>query len=111
MARIRLDESLVQSLQCEEGVKHWEAVDTLVPGLYVDVLSSGRLTYRLRYLLNGRRKTTTLGNARVLKLDEARERATKILRAVLSGENEGQLPLESGEITIATFFVLNTCRM
>jgi integrase len=102
---MQLDESLVQSLKCEGGVSHWEAVDTYLPGLFVDVQSSGRLTYRLRYDQDGRRKNMTLGNARVLKLEEAREKARTILRKVMKDEGEPLPDLATEEMTVAAFFL------
>lgn len=105
MTKLLLEEPVVQSLKCREGVAHWEAVDTLMPGLFVDVQASGRLTYRLRYVEGGRRKIVTIGSVRVIKLEEARAEARRILRGIRTAQNASPLALQVHQMTVANFFV------
>lgn len=77
-----LSESMLSQLRCPEGRQHVEIFDSLLKGLYVDVQHSGRMRYRVRYQLSGKPKVLTLGDARVLTLDEARDAAREVLRKV-----------------------------
>ena len=55
-------------------------------GLSVDVRPTGR-TYRFRHLdREGRQRTVTIGNAKLLKLGEARHKARELARQLLLGE-------------------------
>lgn len=77
-----LSESVLSELRCPEGRQHLEVFDSLLKGLYVDVQSSGRMRYRVRYQISGKPKVLTLGDARVITLDEARTAAREVLRKV-----------------------------
>ena len=105
MTKLLLEERVVQSLKFRDGVVHWEAVDTLMPGLFVDVQASGRLTYRLRYVQGGRRRILTIGKARVIKLEEARSEARQILRKMRTAKNESPLALQVQHMTVGDFFM------
>ena len=50
MPRLTLSDDLVASLVVINGRPHTEYFDSASPGLYVDVLTSGRKSYRLRQL-------------------------------------------------------------
>jgi len=47
----KLTDAGVLALRCPEGRSHCEVFDTLMRGLYVDVMANGRLAYRVRYRL------------------------------------------------------------
>jgi integrase len=87
MTVLHLTDAIVESLVCPTPKKHIEIFDTLLKGLYVDVLSNGRMSYRIRYYENGLKKCTTIGNARVLLVEEARIVGREILRKVAAGIN------------------------
>lgn len=61
-------------------------------GLYIQVSTSGTLTFRLDYRLNGRRETLTLGKygPTGLSLARAREATIDAKRAVLEGRSPAQ---------------------
>ena len=46
-----LTDTDVVTLHCPEGRSHLEVFDTLMRGLYVDVMANGRMAYRVRYRL------------------------------------------------------------
>ncbi len=78
MVRVLTDE-LVQSLVCPSGKSHIEVFDLELKGFYLDVLCSGRKTYRLRYKQDGLKKLQTLGDSATLSLLAARAIARKNL--------------------------------
>lgn len=82
-----LSDDVVAALTCPPGRAHIEHSDTLMRGLYVDVLANGRMAFRVRYRQQGRKCAHTLGNARLLTVTEARDRARTALRKVLAGED------------------------
>jgi integrase len=67
-------------------------------GFYVDVLLNGRMSYRVRYFEDGKKKCATIGNARVISTDEARSIAREILHKVSLGINP-KLAMRSGHIS------------
>ncbi len=92
----KLTENMVAELSCPQGRRHFEVFDTLMRGLYVDVLDNGRMSYRVRYRMAGRSRVQTLGDARVLTLKEAREAARLVLRQVLAGLDPRQQVIGGG---------------
>jgi integrase len=75
---------LVQEMSCPLGKGHLEVFDVEVKGFYVDLLCSGRKTYRLRYRQNGLKKLLSLGDASVVSLYEARALASDKLLQIRS---------------------------
>src|SRR3546814_2849471 len=63
-------------------------------GLYVQISTSGTLTFRLDYRLHGRRETLTLGKygPSGLSLARAREATIDAKRAVFEGRSPAQRP-------------------
>lgn len=57
----KLTDAGVLTLCCPEGRSHCEVFDTLIRGLYVDVMANGRLAYRVRYRWEGKQRVLTLG--------------------------------------------------
>lgn len=101
----KLTDDNVQSLSCPHGRSHVEVFDTLMRGLYVDVLANGRMTYRVRYRQFGRQRVHTLGDARLLTVGEAREKARIVLRKVLAGGDPKAVPTLTDGPTIGYFFL------
>ena len=101
----KLHDSFVASLACPDGHAHIEYFDTLIRGLYVDVLANGRMAYRVRYRQEKKKRSYTLGDARLLTVDEAREKARTALRQVLAGGDprNGDIPLHGP--SIAQFYM------
>lgn len=81
----KLSDTLVATLACPPGRAHLEYCDTLMRGLYVDVLANGRMAFRIRYRQGGRKRVHTLGDARLLTVTEARDHARTALRKVIAG--------------------------
>jgi integrase len=105
MAVVCLSDEVVKLLVCPPERKHWEVFDALIKGLYVDVLPSGRMAFRLRFLDGLSKKSLTLGNARVVTVDEARGLARDRLRQ--SFVRDHPLPslfLKAGP-TVTDFFI------
>ena len=76
----------VRALACPTGKRHLELADGLVPGFFVDALPTGQKRFRLRLIAQGVRRVTTIGDAAVMPLDEARYLAQQLKRAVKRGE-------------------------
>ena len=101
----KLIDAGVLALQCPEGRSHLEVFDTLMRGLYVDVMANGRMAYRVRYRLHGKQRVLTLGDARLLTLEEARAAARTALRRALVGDDpRSEAPPAHGP-TLATFYL------
>ena len=95
-----LNDEMVYDLHCPtgEGKLHIEMFDILIKGFYVDVLLNGRMSYRVRYYQDGKKKCATIGNARVISTEEARAIAREILHKVTLGINP-KLSIRSGHIS------------
>jgi len=99
MTVVFLNDEMVSDLHCPTvGRSHIEVFDTLIKGFYVDVLLNGRMSYRVRYYQDGKKKCATIGNARVMLTDEARAVAREILRKVSLGIDP-KLSMRSGHIS------------
>lgn len=102
-----LDEKLISRLNGFEVENHLEIFDTQLKGFFVDVLASGRLVYRVRYRVQGRQRVSTIGDARLWTLEEARTAARGILRIALQGGDpklEGHNGAGQGGLTVQAFF-------
>ena len=64
-----------------------EIADALTPGLYLVVQPSGRKSWAVRARVDGRPAKLTLGPYPALGLDQARDRARELLRAVQTGRD------------------------
>ena len=99
MTVAHLTDGLVASLKCPPGGGlHIEVFDALMKGFYVDVLLNGRMSYRVRYYQDGKKKCATIGNARVILAEEARAIAREILHKVSLGIDP-KLSIQSGHIS------------
>ena len=85
MTKHLLTDFSVNQIQCPAGKKHIEIFDNQIKGFYVDVQSSGHKSFRLRYRLNAVAKVITLGNAKLISTEEAKQLAIAILRKVQLG--------------------------
>ena len=106
MPRQFLSESLILQLTCPPHRAHLEVFDAHLRGLYIDALKSGRLMYRVRYREYQRYRIVTLGDARVLTLDEARQQARTVQRYVMQGldPRHALMPCWTGGMPLADFF-------
>jgi len=69
---MKLTNEVIESLICPPEKKHLEVFDEVLKGFYVDVLPSGRMTYRIRYWQNSKKCLQSIGNARTMTVEEAR---------------------------------------
>ena len=79
-----LTEESVQALECPFGRSHLEVFDVEVKGFYLDLMCSGRKTYRLRFRQDGLKKLQTLGDASLMSLSAARALASSKLLQIKS---------------------------
>jgi len=75
MSVLTLTNEVIEALICPPDKKHLEVFDEILKGFYVDVLPSGRMTYRIRYWQNSKKCLQSIGNARSMPVDEARNLA------------------------------------
>jgi integrase len=86
MSKQPLTELSVKNMECPIGLLHLEFFDPELSGFYIDVLRSGRKSYRLRYRDNKILKVVTLGNALNTTLMQARVLAKDFLLKVRQKE-------------------------
>lgn len=80
MAVAHLTDELVLEISCPLGRKHLEVFDTTVKGFYIDLLCSGRKTYRVRYWVNAKKQLKSIGDALHLSVQEARDLAKQTIQ-------------------------------
>src|SRR5580765_201520 len=67
------------------AVTRAEIWDTLLPAFGLRISSTGRKTYCVMYRVRGEQVRQNIGDAAVIDLDEAREKARDALKAVQAG--------------------------
>jgi integrase len=109
MAVSTLTNELIQEVSCPAGKTHIEVFDTEIKGFYLDVLSSGRKMFRIRFRHNARKRLQSLGDASNLSLLDARRMAieafqqAKLLSSASSASPTTFSSVVSKQITIAEF--------
>ncbi len=100
-----ITDDFIQELICPKERTHLEVFDPSLKGFYVDVQSSGKKSFRLRYRLNKKLKIITIGSASYMACDEARQIATQLIRSAKLGiDPQVQIPNSKGP-TVQEFFV------
>ena len=109
MRKQPLTELSVKNMECPLGLLHLEFFDPELSGFYVDVLRSGRKSYRLRYRNKKLLKVVTLGSAHNISLEQARQLAQNFLLKVSQGAmaNAVQDSVTVKGLSIEDFFNLN----
>ena len=82
MTVMKLTNEVIESLICPPEKKHLEVFDEVLKGFYVDVLPSGRMTYRIRYWQNSKKCLQSIGNARTMTVEEARSLAHAAVQGI-----------------------------
>jgi integrase len=104
---VQLTDGIVEQLVCLEGQAHREVFDTHIKGLYVDVQPNGRMAWRLRWYekVQGKypKRVMTLGDARVMTVEEARGAARDVLRKRMIGADPKAEVLPGAGPTLETF--------
>lgn len=74
-----LSDLYIRTLNCPKERSHVEVFDSVLRGFYVDVLASGKKSFRLRYRFEKKLRVVTLGDAQFISADEARAQAVNLL--------------------------------
>jgi integrase len=83
--KLMLTDLYISEVSCPINKTHLEVFDSELRGFYVDLLASGRKSFRLRYRFKKKLRVVTLGDAQILSTLEARQLAINLLRQVNSG--------------------------
>ena len=100
-----LSDLYISEISCPSDKSHMEVFDSHLRGFYVDVMASGRKSFRLRYRFEKKLRVVTLGDAQILTTDEARQLALKLLKQVKQGVNPQAPPLSDAGPTVENFFL------
>lgn len=99
-----LTNEYVLHMKCPPDRAHMEVFDPELRGFYVDVLASGRKSFRVRYRFDKKLRVETLGDASLMSLDEARMGARELLRKAKAGTDPVATPVHVLGPTIEAFF-------
>jgi integrase len=80
-----LTDLYIFEIECPSDKSHLEVFDSELRGFYVDVLASGRKSFRLRYRFEKKLRVVTLGDVKFLTTDEARKMAIGLIRQSKQG--------------------------
>lgn len=105
MPNVPLNDLYISEVSCPQNKSHLEIFDSEIRGFYVDVLSSGRKSFRLRYRFEKKLRVVTLGDARLLTTDEARKLVIDLLRQSKQGVDPQAPALNEAGPLIKDFFV------
>ncbi len=109
MSVSKLTNELIKEFICPPNKTHIEVFDTEIKGFYLDVLSSGKKMFRIRFRVNGRKRLLTLGDANRMTLPLARQNAIDALsqvKVLALMDRTHETPYSIGthiQITIAEF--------
>ena len=104
MNKQKLNSSFVSGLVCPSNKAHLEVFDPDLRGFYVDVLASGRKSFRLRYRFDKKLRVVTLGDASFMSLEDARLGARTLLQKAKSGTDPIVVPAHALGPTVEVFF-------
>jgi integrase len=91
MPKARLTSRFVAKLNCPEGLRKTEYVDTALEGFFVEALQSGVKTYYQRYTdLHGKQRQFRIGRVGVVPFEEARKRAIQVKADISLGRDPRQ---------------------
>ncbi len=85
ISNIVITDLYIKELKCPLGRSHQEVFDSELRGFYVDVLASGRKSFRVRYRFDNKLRVATLGDAALITADEARKLARELIRKATLG--------------------------
>jgi integrase len=91
MAKAQLTPKFVREIECPADKKRADIFDSQLPGFLLEVRASGGKTFYVRYRnQRGVVKQIKVGSARVLKVEEARKQAQKILAQISLGADPSE---------------------
>ncbi len=100
-----LSDDHVRNLNCPEDAGHLEVFDSEIKGFYIDLLRSGRKSFRLRYRVKSKLRVITLGDAKYVDVAQARVLASEVLRKASLGVDVYAPPETLLGPTLEAFFV------
>lgn len=87
-SRLKLTRPVLQQLSCPQGKDRQLYWDIGIPGFGVVVFPSGRRAFVVQYrTADGKSRRDTIGDVRVVTLEEARDKARKVLSQVRLGQD------------------------
>lgn len=95
----------IRGLTCPSDKPHQEFFDSSLRGFYVDVLGSGRKSFRVRYRIEKKLHVITIGDAALISADEARKIAISVIRSAKLGIDTTDLILKGQGPKVRDFFV------
>ncbi len=106
MSIMTLTECNFLTFTCPQNRSHFEVFDTLIKGFFVDIFQSGYIAFRVQYKYQNKKQVYTIGNARIVTLQEAKDKAVNILRMANLGLNPKtcQQVINSQTPTLKEFF-------
>jgi integrase len=104
MPKILITDLYISDIACPSHKPHIEIFDAELRGFYADILASGRKSFRLRYRFNKKLRVATLGDARLMSADEARQLAINLLRQAKQGTDPLAPPVSLAGPALQDFF-------
>ena len=80
-----LTDLYISENECPSDKSHLEVFDSELRGFYVDMLASGRKSFRLRYRFERKLRVVTLGDVKFFTTEEARKMAIGLIRQSKQG--------------------------
>ena len=105
MSVLTLTNEVIEALVCPPEKKHLEVFDEVLKGFYVDVLPSGRITYRIRYWQNSKKCLQSIGNARTMPVQEARNLAMMAMQEIKENKQVSKLSAEQIGVNLNSFLI------
>ena len=105
MPVLTLTNEVIEMLICPPEKKHLEVFDDLLKGFYVDVLPSGRITYRIRYWHNSKKGLQSIGNARIMRVQDARNLALAAIQKIKEQNGANKQSSGLSGVTLNDFLV------
>ncbi len=82
-----LTQAFVKRVECEASKTKQEFYDNEITGLILEVRSTGAKSYFLRTIINGKRTSKKIGDAKIMDIQSARVKAIKLKRAIEEGRD------------------------
>jgi site-specific recombinase XerD len=105
MSVLTLTNEVIEALVCPPEKKHLEVFDEVLKGFYVDVLPSGRITYRIRYWQNSKKCLQSIGNARTMPVQEARNLAMMAMQEIKENKYVSKLSAQQIGVNLNSFLI------
>lgn len=104
---MKLTQAFIRRAKCQEGMSKQEFYDSELKGFILEVRANGRKSFYLRTTTaDGKRKSTKLGDAAILPVEDARTKALKLKRSLEEGKDViiDTPPLDYSSMTLLHFY-------